>query len=426
MDILEDLYSTIKRDKQIWKFCFYGFFKNLKFFEPYLYIYFLSLGFSLFQIGILYSIREITVYILEIPTGIFADNYGKKKSLLICFSSYIVSFILFFYTKHFLMAAIGMIIFALGEVFRSGTHKAMIYSYLERKGWFSEKTFVYGRTRSFSLLGSSVAAFLSIFFVLNIPAMKWIFIITIVPYILDFILILSYPDYLDERTESNLSVKRFFISSIEKIKSIFGNGFLTRVLISSSLYDGLFKTIKDYIQPLMKALIISSSLVLIKNLPQNSNVKVILGIIYGIFYIFSSSASRNVFRLNRYIDSFSLMNLLFDLMGVIFVILFFTIKLNWIWVVIALYFLLYLMKDARRPLVVDVCGDHMNKNERATVLSVDSQFRSIAMIIFAPLFGFVSDRYSIAVAFLMTGIFILIVNLFLKGGVKFNKKYKFK
>lgn len=67
------------------------------------------------------------------------------------------------------------------------------------------------------------------------------------------------------------------------MKSIFGNGFLTRVLISSSLYDGLFKTIKDYIQPLMKALIISSSLVLIKNLPQNSNVKVILGIIYGIF-----------------------------------------------------------------------------------------------------------------------------------------------
>ncbi len=418
---MQEIYTTIKKDRQIWKFCLYGFFKNLKFFEPYLYIYFLALSFSLFHIGILFSIREITVYILEIPTGIFADNYGKKKSLLICFSAYIASFFIFFLTRNFALAALGMIVFGVGEAFRSGTHKAMIYSYLEKKGWFSFKTFVYGRTRSFSLLGSSIAAFLSIAFVLNIPAMKWIFIISIVPYILDFILILSYPDYLDERTESDLSLKRFFVSTIEKIRSIIRNTFLTRVLISSSLYDGIFKTTKDYIQPIIKTLILASGVIVIKDLPQASNVKIILGIIYGVFYIFSSSASRNVFRLNKYIDSFPLMNLLFDIMGIVFIVLFFGIKLHLLWLVILLYFLLYLMKDARRPLVVDVCGDHMNKNERATVMSIDSQTRAVFMIVIAPLFGFISDKYSIAVAFLYTGIFILAVNILLKGGIKFNK-----
>ncbi len=418
---MKELYSKIKSDPQIWKFCFYGFFKNLKFFEPYLYIYFLSLGFSLFYIGILYSIREAAVYIIEIPTGIFADNYGKKKSLLICFTSYIISFVIFFFTTNFLVAAIGMIMFAIGEAFRSGTHKAMIYYYLEQKGWFSEKTFVYGRTRSFSLLGSSLAAFTSILFVLNIPAMKWIFIISIVPYILDFLLILSYPDSLDQITETDMSIKRFMTSTVEKMKSIFGNIFLTKVLISSSLYDGIFSTVKDYIQPLMKGLIIASGLILIKTLPQKSNVKIMLGIIYGVFYIFSSSASRNVFRLNKFVNSFSLMNLMFDIMGVIFVLLFFIIRMDMIWIVILLYFFLYLMKDARRPLVVDVCGDNMNKNERATVMSVDDQFKSIFMIVLAPLFGFISDKFSIAAAFLIFGVFILIVNLFIKGGWRIKK-----
>ena len=31
------------------------------------------------------------------------------------------------------MAALAMAFFGLGEAFRSGTHKAMIYTYLERK-----------------------------------------------------------------------------------------------------------------------------------------------------------------------------------------------------------------------------------------------------------------------------------------------------
>ncbi len=422
--VMDSLHETIKKDRQIWKFCFYGFFKNLRFFEPYLYIYFLSLGFSLFQIGLLYSIREIVVYIFEIPTGVFADNYGKKKSLLICFSSYIVSFILFFFTKNFFVAALGMVMYAFGEAFRSGTHKAMIYSYLERKGWFSEKTFVYGRTRSFSLLGSAVASFLSIIFILNIPAMKWIFLITTIPYILDFLLILSYPNYLDEKNKVKFQFKEFIHSLYEKMISILKNSFLARVLLSSALYDGIFKTTKDYIQPILKNMILTSGIVVIASLSPKANVKIILGIVYGVFYIFSSSASRNVFRLLKFKDSFSLMNLLFDLMGIIFIILYFSIRANLIWIVILLYFVLYLMKAARRPLVVDVLGDHMKKSERATVLSVDSQLRSIFMVVFAPLFGYVSDRFSVASAFLFTGFLILFVNVWLKWGIWFKRDRK--
>ena len=90
----------------------------------------------------------------------------------------------------------------------------MILSYLEKKDWFIHKAFVYGRTRSFSLLGSSLSSFISIIFILNIPATRWIFLITIVPYILDFFLIYSYPSYLNEKKINNFKFVEFVISDL--------------------------------------------------------------------------------------------------------------------------------------------------------------------------------------------------------------------
>ncbi len=148
-----------------------------------------------------------------------------------------------------------MFFFGLGEAFRSGTHKAMIYSYLEEKGWFKYKTFVYGRTRSFSLIGSSISAFAAIFIIIRLPEMKTIFLFSIIPYVLDFLLILSYPNSLNERVESTLNLKKFFIFSVRKVKEIFSNQDLKKVILSSSLFDGIFKILKDYIQPILQDII---------------------------------------------------------------------------------------------------------------------------------------------------------------------------
>jgi len=64
---------------QIFKFGMYGFLKNLMFFEPYLLYYLVTLsGLSFLQVGLLYSIRETTIYIFAILSGVMADRYGKK------------------------------------------------------------------------------------------------------------------------------------------------------------------------------------------------------------------------------------------------------------------------------------------------------------------------------------------------------------
>ncbi|TYB32055.1 MAG: MFS transporter [Candidatus Mcinerneyibacterium aminivorans] len=410
----KSIYLKIKKDLQIWKFSFYGFFKNLRFFEPYLYIYLLNLNFSLFHIGLLFAIRETTIYILEVPSGVFADNYGRKTSLLICFISYIISFILFFFVASFFLASIAMFFFGIGEAFRSGTHKSIIYSYLERKGWFDHKTFVYGRTRSFSLIGTSISAFLSIFLVLNIPSMKWIFIITIFPYILDFILIVSYPSYLNEKSGAKFSFDKFIQLTFSQLKNLFQSIKTTKILLSSSIFDSIFKSSKDYIQPVLKNIIGAAGVYILTSYSAEENMKIILGLTYGIFYIFNSIASRNAYRVQKRISSYNYIYYSFYLMGIIFVLLSLLINLKITILVIALFFIFSFIRNIRKPMIVDVFGNMVKTTQRATIHSVDSQLRSILKIFIAPALGFLSDTFSIPFAFLSFGIILLFTNIFLK------------
>ena len=412
---MTDVYELIKKNNQIKKFCLYGFLKNLKFFEPYLYIYLIQVvHLNLFQIGTLFSIRGIIIYLFEVPSGIFADQYGKKTELMICFIFYIASFFFFFLGGSYFIVAVAMVLFGLGEAFRSGTHKAMIYSYLEQKGWFKHKTFVYGRTRSFSLIGSSLSAFVAIFLMIKLPRIQSIFLFSIIPYILDFLLIWSYPDTLNEPVETTIGIKKFFSYSIKQLKNIFANRFLRKVVISSSLFDAIFKVLKDYVQPILKDIILVSGIYVVASMEAATQLKIILGLIYGVMYIFSSWVSRNVYRLNLKYSSDKLMDISFDILSIVFFIMFFAIKTKIMFVVILLYFFLYLLHDGRRPLVVDVFGDYMKKNERATVLSIDSQLSSLFMIALAPLFGYIADRCGIATLFFIIGFSVLALNRFLR------------
>ena len=292
----------------------------------------------------------------------------------------------------------------------------MIYTYLEHKEWFTYKTFVYGRTRSFSLIGSSLSAFAAIFIIIWFPAMQTIFLFSIIPYILDFFLILSYPNSLNERVETTLSLKNFFVFSVTQLRKIFSNHSLKKVIISSSLFDGIFKILKDYIQPILKNIILISGVYTTSSINADARLKIILGMLYGVIYIFSSVVSRNVYRLNFKMKSSQLMDISFDIFSILFLVLFFAVKYESLLLVIPLYFIIYFLKDGRRPLAVDVFGDRMRKTERATVLSVESQARSLFMILLAPVFGYIADVFGISKLFFMVGLFLLVLNRFLRVG----------
>ncbi|WBW99261.1 MFS transporter [Oceanirhabdus sp. W0125-5] len=398
---------NIKKDKQIWKFCFYGFFKNLKFFEPYLIVYLLSMGLNYIDIGGLIALKEIIIYIFEIPSGVIADIYGKKKELVMCFIFYIISFILFFFGKGIFIISIGMIFYGLGEAFRSGTHKAMILEYLDVKGWTKHKSLVYGRTRSFSLLGSAISALLSIVFILNMPSMKWIFLLSIVPYVLDMILIISYPRELDRHGKCEFNIIFLIKESIVKLRYSLCHKEIRQVIVGSSIYTGVMDVIKDYIQPILKAMIL---LTFVGNSESEGDIylKISLGLIYFVFNIFSSVGSRNAYRLNKFLKSENLLNIYFVVTAIVFLILSFGIKLNSYTLIILCYFVIFILKNTRKPFMLDVLGELVEKDSRASVLSVNSQLKSLVVIVLAPVMGFIAEYLQIEVLFIVCALMMML------------------
>jgi len=390
---------------QITKFSFYGFLKNLKFFEPYLIVYFAMSGLSLFQIGLLYSIREILIYLFEVPSGVLADRYGKKTELIICFVFYIISFVIFYLGSSFMIYAVAMFFFGLGEAFRSGTHKAMIMSYIDHQNIKESKSKIYGKTRSFSLIGSTVSSLISIIFVLVLPNLSWLFIIAIIPYILDMILILSYPSYLNDRVDAKFNFKEFLRQNVIAIKFVFEEKKIRNLLVNSASYNAVFKTIKDYIQPII--ITITISIIIFQSLTTDQNVNVYLGVIYAVIYLISSVASFNSHKLMEYISREKIISIIWVLSGITLVLL--SIFLENLVILISLFILLYVFLNLRKPIMIEKIGDEVENSKRASALSIESQFTSILVAVFAPILGLIADYYSISIMLMIVGLMMVII-----------------
>ena len=394
----------IRSDGQIKKFCAYGFLKNLKFFEPYLLIFLMGKGIGLFEIGILIAVREIIINIFEIPSGLIADYFGRKKELYFSFSFYIASFLCFFCTNSFSAALLAMVLFGLGEAFRSGTHKAMIYTYLDSRGWQKDKTFVYGRTRSFSLIGSAFGSLTGILLILWVPSVTLIFLFSIVPYILDFLLILSYPRFLDSADQTERP-------GIRQLLKGFGENFrrnrmLRNMLLEEGIFESTISFIKDLIQPILDAIIVGSGVVILSSLNAEDNLHVILGLVYAALNLLGSYASRKAYVIKGGQSNLKCLYGIHLLLAVSMAVLA-LVSRNPL-PVFAVYLFIYILFNIRKPLFVDEVDEHIEKRERATILSVSSQLKSLFLMLFAPPLGLLADRFGISMVMGVLAVFFLL------------------
>jgi len=285
----------IPRDRMFYKFSLYGFLKNLRFFDPFILLIFRSYGLSFLQIGLLYSIRDVAANILEIPTGVIADSFGRRRALVSAFIAYIGSFVMFYFLKDFLFLALAMVLFAFGEAFRTGTHKALILEYLKIQGISNLKVAYYGLTRSASQFGSAINALIAAGLVFYTGNYRVMFLASTIPYLMDLINVYTYPKNLDgnikrvQKGEIWSQVKATF----QEFTKIFSTGSVIRPLLNSSSFTGVFKSTKDYLQPVLAVLALSLSI--FPTLEDTRREAVIIGLVYFGIYLLTSLASRQAY-----------------------------------------------------------------------------------------------------------------------------------
>jgi MFS family permease len=390
--------------RQIRKFELYGFLKNLKFFEPFLIVYLFSFEISLFQIGLLYSIREVIIYSFEIPSGVLADRFGKKNELILCFIFYIFSFTLFFIGGPYYIFVIGFVLYGFGEAFRSGTHKALIMDYLDYETLSVSKSEIYGKTRSRSLQGSMVSSFLAIIFVFVLPEIKYLFLIAIIPYLVDILLIISYPKYMNKRLDTTFSFKKFLKDNVDSVVYSLKDKEMRGLLYSSSTYNAWFKSVKDYVQPIL--VMMTVSFVVISGITEDETVLIYLAVLYMVIFFISSLGSKYAYRFKPFMTEESITTYIWIPSAILMLTL--GLFIENIVVVIIVFILFYLIFNIRKPLMIELIGDVCEKDKRSSVLSIESQLTSLFIIVMAPLFGYLSDTYSIAMMFILFSSAILV------------------
>lgn len=376
------------------RFSLYGFLKNQTYFEPFIILAFREKGLSFFQIGLLIGFREVCINLFEVPSGAVADLYGRRRAMVFSFSAYIVSFLIFGLAASLAALFAAMLAFAIGEAFRSGTHKAMIFDWLRERGREKERIRFYGFTRSWSKMGSALAVLISSGFVFSGTSYSDIFLLTAIPYLLGIVNFFGYPASLDGERNESTGMAPVFSHLRKALYQTLQFPPLRRIVGESMGYEGSYKVTKDYIQPVIKQ--VALSFTVLAFLEEQQRVAILVGSVYFSLHLLSSLASRGGYRLKEAAGSEERAAQLIWLWTFgLYAVLVLGLWMDYLAVVIAAFIGLAVAQNFWRPILISRIDTHGLPEAGATILSIEAQAKSFFAMCFAPAVGFAVDRFGL-------------------------------
>jgi len=391
------------------RFSLYGFLKNQRYFEPFLYLAFLDKGLSFAMIGLLVACREGARNLLEIPSGAIADMWGRRRAMILSFTAYIASFVMLGAAERLPLLFCGMALFGVGDAFRTGTHKAMIFCWLRGQGRLDERTRVYGYTRSWSKIGSAVSVVVAAGLVLATGSYAYVFYGCIPAYVVGVVNFLGYPRELDGDCERCASPKRVFAHLCEAFSAIFRRRGLRRLVLESMGFGGIFEAAKDYLQPVLKVVavaVVAGAVVGLGILGEDEvealgdarRAALLVGPVFVVLHLLSALASR---RAHGFVELMGDEARAARALWVLSFMCFAMIAISAFYdsgsgsaasaVTIGGFVFLYIIQNFWRPVLVSRVDRQSAESHRATVLSIESQAKSVATMVAAPLLGLAVD-----------------------------------
>ena len=378
----------------LFRFCLYGFLKNLRLFDAFLLLALRDRGLDFAAIGALVAVREVAVLLLEVPSGALADTVGRRRCMVASMAAYVAFSLVFWGASSLWLLALGMVCYGVGDAFRSGTHKAMILSWLRSQGRLDEKTAVYGRTRSWSQLGSACSAALGGVLLLAGADYRAMFLAYAAVAFVNLVNLATYPAALDARVTDGghgawaATWRRLFGAT----RRVLGDSGLRPVVGAGVAVRGGYKVAKDYLQPVLQALVVSLPIGATWSDEQRTGL--LVGLVGAGMFVLASQASLRAHRFERLFDSAdraaraltTIFAALFALVG----------ALAWSdqrWLAVGLFVLLAVGNNLWRPVQVGQLADRGGEQDQATVLSIEAQLGALFAAALAPGIGALVDVY---------------------------------
>jgi len=391
-------------------FMLYSFFSSAVFTRGVFIAYLLQVkGLTLLEIATFQSIYMISSSLFQVPTGVFADKYGKSKSLIIgAMITALINLAIIFVSGSYVNVLFIIASFeALGRAFSSGTDNALFFELLDNEG-VKDK---YIHLHSKIMMISSIITGLSILIGGFISEWSWnfLYLATSAMYFLSLIMAVMLQKYEKHKPiiqlVENKSKKRVlkFYQLHENIlfKPVW---IFVATIFSLNLLDGLLGSYFNINQIILENLGISNRWI---------------GIFFSALYLVGASAYPLTARFKKRYTSSTLTIIILSLMLISFMgILFIDNRV---------LFLLFtgaicLLPEMLYTLTDNAIQMNIKSNFRATILSAFSIINSMASAISYLFLGVLIGNYGFTTMFTILAIIIAIhfsLALFVK--LKFQK-----
>lgn len=337
-------------------------------------------GMTLAQIGLLEGIFHVTGFISEIPTGALADLFGRRKIIIIGRITSLISAIIMLFSNSFIGFAIGFILSALGYNLNSGSEEALIYDTLKILNKEEEYLRINGRINLIIEVSQGLAVFIG--GILSQIDFSISYITAIVVGLISLIFSTRFIEVdAIEKENHSINIINHLKESINIVKN---NKKLLNILMFFPLIYTFSAIVYFYGQQLFNDMEYS---------------RVIISIIFlfnGVFSSLGSILSNRIYKRYK-----SLGWIIISIIISVFIIF------MGIWkgkVSIIFFLVIGFLTAILQPISSNLINSMVESSQRATIISVESMFYSIMMIILFPICGFIGDRVYLELSFIMVGI----------------------
>jgi MFS family permease len=337
---------------------------------PIIVLFFESKGLSLTQIMILQGTYSLFVALFEIPSGFFADIYGRKNSLVIGSIFLFLGYVIFSFFSGFNEFLFAEILLGIGGSLISGADSAILYDTLLEIKEEDKYTKIEGRTYAIGNFSEGIAGVLGGFLAMisiNMPV-----------YIQTIVMFLSIPIAMTLiEPKSSYKLAKSFSSIITVLKDtfIYQRKLRWYIVYSSSMGIATL-SIAWFVQPFLMEI---------------DTPIIYFGIIWAFLNFTAGITSYYSYLFNNHnlliyislimITSLILLGFNISYFGLIFIIL------------------IYLLRGVITPKLRNLINMNSTSERRATVLSLRSFVIRISFAVIAPILGYISDSSDLLLVF---------------------------
>jgi len=219
---------------------------------------------------------------------------------------------------------------------------------------------------------------------------RWIFYLSILPYAVGITNFLAYPAWLDGDSDRDLSLQVVGGHLRAALRQVARTSHLRRLVGESMTFEGTFKAVKDYLQPITRHAALGAPLLL--GLDAQTREPLLIGAVYLTLYVLAAWASRSSHRLARWSGGEERgVGVVWWATMAAYAALIPILWAGWTGPAIVLFIALNLLQNLFRPMHISRFDAHADESQGATILSVESQAKGLAAMVIAPVLGWLVD-----------------------------------